>query len=271
MREAIKPFFLDGPNGRLFATYFGAASTRAHVLHLPAAFDEMNKSRHVVAKQARALSEKGYGVLVVDPFGTGDSEGEFGDASWTRWRGDFGAALQWLRERFDAPIALWGLRLGGLMALDLAAAPNGPEVSRLLLWQPVLDGRAYLRQVLRLRVASKAIGAGGSSESTADLLADLERGRGVEVGGYMVGAELAAELNALNAETLVPARAGAIDIFHVAAEGVQDAPPALLKVTRKWQAAGTTARIHIATGDAFWSTQELSLNPALQRATTEVF
>jgi alpha/beta superfamily hydrolase len=40
----------------------------------------MNKARRMAALQARALAALGYGVLLLDLHGCGDSSGDFGDS-----------------------------------------------------------------------------------------------------------------------------------------------------------------------------------------------
>ena len=77
--------------------------------------------------QARALAASGCEVLQIDLCGCGDSSGDFGDASWQDWLDDVVAAHAWLRAHSDAPLTLWGLRAGCLLAAD--AAPLLPSRS----------------------------------------------------------------------------------------------------------------------------------------------
>src|SRR3546814_18352731 len=111
----------------------------------------MNRSRRMAALQARALAALGIDVLLLDLFGTGDSAGDFRDARWEIWREDAMAAVAWLGARCGGRVGLWGLRLGTLLAAEVAAEMQAP---RLLLWQPVLSGERHLTQFLRLRVAA---------------------------------------------------------------------------------------------------------------------
>src|SRR5689334_9630124 len=75
---------------RLFAVHWPAAapSLRQAVLVLPPFAEELNKCRPMLAAQARALAAAGLDVLLVDLFGTGDSDGEFVEARWERWQQD---------------------------------------------------------------------------------------------------------------------------------------------------------------------------------------
>ncbi|HKP66215.1 MAG TPA: hydrolase 2, exosortase A system-associated, partial [Casimicrobiaceae bacterium] len=130
--------FIDGPSGALAVVVFTPppdVPARFCVLHIPAAFEEMNKSRRMIALQARAFAAAGGCVVVFDPSGTGDSAGEHVDATWARWRDDATAAWSFMRGEFSLPSVLWGLRLGALLGASIATNPR-ISPSALLLWQP---------------------------------------------------------------------------------------------------------------------------------------
>ena len=99
---SFQPQFLaldDREARRRFAVLHWPAEPRVPlglVVHAPAFAEEMNKSRRMVALQARALAEDGLAVLLVDPLGCGDSPGDFGDATWETWVQDIANALAWL-------------------------------------------------------------------------------------------------------------------------------------------------------------------------------
>ena len=67
------------------------------IIHIPAFAEEMNKSRRMLAMQAQAFAGQGYAVLVLDLFGTGDSSGDFGEATWDIWLQNIDTALVWLK------------------------------------------------------------------------------------------------------------------------------------------------------------------------------
>ena len=138
----VKPrrefFFLQGCVGRLCAIYYHPLKSHFYgrnVLHVPAFAEEMNKSRRMVALQANALARAGIGVLIVDLTGTGDSEGDFGQAGWDIWIDDLAIAARWLQDNGGETLTLWGLRLGCLLAIEYAQRyPQG--VDGLIYWQP---------------------------------------------------------------------------------------------------------------------------------------
>lgn len=74
----------------------------------------------------RALAARGFGVLRFDFTGIGESEGDFGDTSFTSNIDDLCAAAGWLRTHREAPSMLVGHSLGG--AAVLAAAARIPEL-----------------------------------------------------------------------------------------------------------------------------------------------
>lgn len=145
----------------------------------------MNKSRRMAAMQSRAFAETGFGVLQIDLYGCGDSDGEFGDARWNIWKADLASAYGWIRNRTPVPVSLWGLRLGALLALDFASDLEKP-VDKVILWQPVLDGASFLNQFLRLRLASEMFfnATGPKGAGTAALRERLANGETLEVAGY---------------------------------------------------------------------------------------
>ena len=119
---------------------------------LPPFAEELNKSRRMLSLAARALQSAGIEVLLIDLFGTGDSGGDFGDATLAIWRDDLRRGAAWLAERGVARLDVLAVRGGALLLEDLAPPP-GVDHGRVVLWQPVTSGRLLIAQFLRLRVA----------------------------------------------------------------------------------------------------------------------
>lgn len=283
---APSAFFLNSEDGRpgqrfcIFHPPAGASGVaRAALVHLHPFAEEMNKSRRMAALQARALSAAGCAVLRIDLHGCGDSSGDFGDADWESWLADVQRACAWLRTQTDAPLWLWGLRAGCLLATEAASRLDEPV--NFLFWQPVLSGKQYLQQFLRLKTAGEMLGgemSGGEGEAgsgsgnvtapgggIAALRLQLAQGEAVEVAGYRLSPGLAAELE--GAELAPPAGATRVEWLEVAAK----AEPALLPVSARrieqWQAAGHRVRAMAVNGPAFWMTSEIAEAPALIEAT----
>jgi exosortase A-associated hydrolase 2 len=286
--------FVKGAQGALFQILHDPAgqSVRGAVLYVHPFAEELNKSRRMVALQARRLAELGYVVLLPDLYGCGDSGGDFADARWETWLQDLRQCVERLQADYPAPLILWGLRAGCLLISELlqtrAARPTAT-----LFWQPVTNGELYLTQFLRLRMAAGMMG--GAKETTKTLRARLDAGEVLEVAGYELTPALAARLAAARlqppeagflgwlevtqaqAPTLPPASARVVDAWRYAAEqagersGQQQPEPAARQTA---QPAGLRIETAVVQGEPFWATQEIREVPALltttERMLTEV-
>ena len=139
-RGELSAEFIAGGRGRLLAVVRRPSRTACSgVLIVPPFAEEMNKSRHLFTEVADALIESGIATVVVDLFGTGDSEGEFSDADWSVWKSDLAAAAQWARAQQITITKLLAVRLGCALGCE-AARDNGWKLERTVLWQPVVSG-----------------------------------------------------------------------------------------------------------------------------------
>lgn len=269
----MKALFLDGTQGPLFAIHHAAAADRRQglgLLYLPPFAEEMNRSRRMVALQARRLAALGVDVLLLDPFGTGDSAGDFGEARWEVWREDVKTALGWLAAQGSGELGLWGLRLGALLATEVAASAPLP-LKRLLLWQPVLSGSRHLTQFLRLRLAA-TMSEGAGRETTKELQARLAQGEPLEIAGYALAPEMAAALGAANlASHLRELDSLAVDTLEVSAGEEVNLAVATERLVATLAQEGRTLNAQAVPGEAFWSIQEITLAPALLDATDALF
>lgn len=259
----LEVFYLPTSDGRRFCVFHapreGAAPGEGVVYVHPFA-EEMNKSRRMAALQARALARAGWAVLQVDLAGCGDSEGEFGDASWERWMKDVAEAAAWMHRRTNRVPWLWGLRAGCLVASE--AARTMPPVPGLLFWQPVLSGKQFLQQFLRLKIAAQMLEpADAARMDTRELRERLLRGQSIEVAGYELSPGIAAGLEAAE---LAPVP-GASPIAWIEIAGAADAgiSPAGRTRADQWKSAGHKVDARCVVGPAFWQTQEITGCPAL--------
>jgi exosortase A-associated hydrolase 2 len=266
----IEPFFLGSGAGQRFCLlHRPAGAWRGAVLYVPPFAEELNRTRRMAALGARRLAALGYGVLQIDLLGTGDSAGDFADARWDLWKEDLHTGAAWLRAHIDAPLTLWGLRLGALLALDYARTTTHP-LAPLLLWQPVASGATYLTQFLRLRTAHAMLGEDGAAQSgTKALRAALAAGQTLEIAGYDLAPELAHAIDTLPApDMLVPPVAA--HWFEVLGAPGQTPGPAAARVKAAWEARGTALHVHTVAGASFWATTAVSTCPALLDATAAV-
>jgi len=136
------------------------------------------------------LSRAGFHVLRFDYSCMGNSWGEFGQASASRWVHDIGAAIHELSNRSRTPaISLVGLRLGAALAYQ---AVRDSRVKHLLLWDPVANGREYLERLRKLQARTHAEEAAPPVNATEELL------------GYFYAASLVADLERLDLTAAEP-------------------------------------------------------------------
>jgi len=264
----VLPFFLPAAQGARLCLYHAPAPGQpchgGMVFVAPFA-EEMNRSRRMAALQAAAMARAGIGVLIIDLYGCGDSAGELADAQWSLWHDDVSLALDWLRERLQAPVGLLGVRLGALLALDVARTRTD-DVGALLFCNPVLDGQAYMTQFLRLRLAAGLLSAheSGAPTSIQEMRAMLQEGELLEVAGYELSGALLAAIDGLHARVHLPVGV-AVHWLEVVRDANAPLSPAIDKVAQAWSLTP-----QVVEGPAFWSTPEVSTCPALIELATSL-
>jgi exosortase A-associated hydrolase 2 len=220
----------------------------------------MNKSRRMAALQARALSEAGISVLQIDLFGCGDSEGDFGDATWSRWIDDVIEASTWLHRQCGFAPMLWGTRLGCLLAAE--ASHRMPSPPNLLFWQPVVSGKRFIQQFLRLKLAMQLFGDDDRErQGTEQLRQQLTRGESIEIGGYNLSPALALAVD--KSELSPPKMPARVAWFEILGGPEVSISAALRSRLQAWHISGAAVDIHAIEGPAFWQTQELAECPDL--------
>ena len=256
-----EPFFLKADGGQRFCLYHPPAGpARGALLYVHPFAEELNRARRMAALQARAFAAAGHAVLQIDLAGCGDSSGDFGDARWELWQADLAQAAAWLRERTDAPLRLWGLRLGALLALDYARTAAHP-VAGMLLWQPVLKGSTYLTQFLRLRLAGALLADGDAGGGTAQLRAALLAGEALEIAGYDLDPHLARALDALDPlDAFRPACP--VDWIEAVTQAGAEPSPGAARAAAAWCDAAVDLRLHPVHSAPFWTTTEITENAA---------
>lgn len=237
----------------------------AAVLFIHSLAEEMNKSRRMVALQSRALAMQGVLVLALDLHGCGDSDGDFGDATWPRWMADVQAGLNWLRSQTAAPLWAWGLRSGCLLVAESTRLADPPQ--HVLMWQPPASGKQMLQQFLRLRAALHALDGQGKGV-VETVRRTLASGEAVDIAGYLLSPGLAA---GLEAATLAPGQGTGHAWFLEHATEESDSSPGLVlqRTAQQWRDAGWDARSKTAPGPAFWQTTEIETAPAWLKATCD--
>jgi exosortase A-associated hydrolase 2 len=265
----LRPFHFDGTHGRLLCLLHeraAAVEARSPVLFLPPFAEELNKSRRMIALQARSLTTLGHSVLVPDLYGTADSEGDFADARWEIWIEDLVLLRRWLAKREGPNLSLWSLRTGALLGTDLITKDE-LEPECWMAWQPTVSGQTFLTQFLRLKVAAELTRQGLGVDSRA-LRAELSSGSCIEVAGYELAGALARSLDAKTLSAALLSRASRVGLFELTITSA----PALSALTQRLVAEcrrhGATIHAQAIHGQHFWSTPETTVVPELLEAST---
>lgn len=250
-----EPFYLDGPHGRLFAIYHPPQNdikVKGCFLYVQPLAEEMNRCRQMVAIQAREFSKLGYGSLLLDLYGTGDSDGMYQDGNWDIYLADLNAGFQWISAEGYDHVRLWALRHGAFLALDLARAM--PELRRVLLWQPVLNGKAAVTQLLRIALA------GALSEQDKISMFELRRRMQddavVELSGYETSASLLSVLETKHMSSYFGLTDLEIQWFDVLASQEQNRAKESIQIEQNWKEAGAQIHYEAVIGPAFWQVWE---------------
>lgn len=171
----------------LLCNPFGEEASRAH------------RSYRVLATQ---LERAGYACLRFDYSGTGDSAGESRAATVDAWVGDIIVAAERLRSATGASrVALVGLRFGATLAM-LASARGELRPRHLLLWDPVVTGATYLRELV---VQHRAYMRSEFGEGWRDRLQIAADGTPAEALGAPIGEALGGQIAAIDLATVTPA------------------------------------------------------------------
>jgi len=260
-RTDVSGHFLDGDKGPIFVLRRGPSNPRGCVLVVPPFAEEMNKCRRMITRVTEGVAARGIATVLPDLYGTGDSGGDFADADWDTWCNDLVRTVRWC-ERHAGPVTdLLAIRLGCALACDDRVRAALPALRRVVFWQPVLDGRRFLNQFLRLRVAAAM--AAGVQESASDLRRRLREGAVLEISGYELSPQLSDDLERVVPPTGLSAPpAETLWTEVVSGEGAALAAPSLALIERL-RVAGAQLQAAVVPGEPFWSTTEIVVNEAL--------
>jgi exosortase A-associated hydrolase 2 len=268
-----RPRFLELNGRRLFALSIEpTVPCTGAALYLPPFAEEMNRCRSHVIAHARAWAGLGVQSLLLDPFGTGDSEGRLIDGEWTLWLEDAVAAARWLSASSRQPLTVWGMRTGALLAAELCqqlAADRSVEVPHLMLWQPVLDGKIFLNQYLRLRIATQVLNE-SERETTEQIRERLSQGEIIEVGGYPLTGKLADQIASRNLAALTQPCPPRVSWIEVVAKAGQAPALPTQRLVERLKAAGTRVDLVSLAGPMVWQVHERVDAPELQAAALQL-
>lgn len=182
------PCFFPNGSYRLFGVLHEPASTPTGVgwVFCHPFAEEKLWAQRVYVSFARTLAARGSWVLRFDAMGNGDSEGAFADSSVQSALSDVNCAVRLLERSAGSGvgngIGLVGLRFGATLAA--LAAEEDRSISRLVLWEPIVDGSRYMQEMLRVNLTTQTAAYKEIRCSRADLVAMMKDGRTVNIDGY---------------------------------------------------------------------------------------
>ena len=121
------------------------------ILFVPPLFEEMNRTRALIAAAMRWLARRGHGCWLLDLSGTGESERALGEVAWDDWRHDVMSAAAYIAEKARKPL-IASLR-GGALVDDRAEARGWWRLTP-------IDGAAVTRDMVRSGLAGGVEWAG---------------------------------------------------------------------------------------------------------------
>lgn len=204
----MTPFYF-GPAGRkLFAIYHAPPAgheVKSALLVCGPFGHEAIRIHRLFRVLAERLARQGIAVLRFDYYGTGESGGEDSDGEMKGWRLDLLRAHEELGRRSGAPHIGWlAARISAALALQSASHAQG--LQRLVLWDPVLDGAAYIDELRSAHAAAIELGFYAGGPMASRRRTDAEQAELSEALGHALSPDLLAQLRALRPEGLrVPA------------------------------------------------------------------
>lgn len=262
----VTPQFMGEEGQKFFTLRFSPAeSPKAQIVFLPPFGEEMNRCRSLVATQARSFARAGFSCTLIDFYGTGDSQGQLCDASLAVWKDNVQQAVDALQRESTAPLILWGMRLGGLLALEYAGAAS-PRPSDIILWQPVNSAPVYVTQVLRQRVASLMV-RDLPPETTKDIRQRLLDGENVEVAGYTLGGALVRDIEAIDVSQMSSLCTGTIYWLEHVSEAGKEIGVASRKAVDQLIQRGNSVEVRTFCDPPIWQIHERDFAPQLLATT----
>lgn len=194
------PFFFKNGTYELFGVLHepeGVARSEGFVFVHPFAEEKLWAHR-VYVSFARALSGLGYPVIRFDVMGHGDSDGDFEESSIETQLSDIKCALDVLKSKlpYVKEVNLLGLRFGATLAA--LSAESLPDIKKLVLWDPVVDGAKYMQEMLRINLTTQSAVYKEIRHTRDALVQIMKEGKTVNVDGYEMSYSMFEQTSSIN-------------------------------------------------------------------------
>lgn len=198
------PFYFGPANRQLFAVYHPPqheAEGHPSVLMCSPFGHEAIRVHRLYRVIADRLARLGVAVLRFDFFGTSESGGDDEAGEMKGWQLDLLRANEELARRSQSPKPAWlAARLGATLALQAARHAQG--LQQLVLWEPILDGPAYIDELLDAQVKMLEVGYYAKDRSWYKRRQDDSGPALTEALGHRISSHFAAQLAALRPDAL---------------------------------------------------------------------
>ena len=201
----------------------GSNRKRRGVVICPPWGPEYQRAHRACRHLGERLTERGWDVLRFDYYGTGDSGGASNEVTLRGCVQDTLSAIEELCALADVRrVMLVGLRLGGAVAHLASAASRA--VDRLVLWDPVTDGKGYLEE----------------------MGADTDANEAAHVAGFPMSPALRAEIRALE-----PRHMPAVATATLVVSSVEQ--PAHVELVSRMREGQPGAQLVVRPGPSAWA------------------
>ncbi len=212
----MNPYFFNSGKRRLFGQYHAPQGTRTGsigVVFCNPFGQEAIRSHRMYRVLAERLTRTGVAALRFDYSSTGDSEGDCSEARLETWMEDVRAAeRQVVLQSGATRLISVGLRLGATVAL-LAAERPAPVPRDLILWDPVVDGSAYLEEVSHAHIGFLANAFRRSPNRIRESRGIATLGSMTELVGFEMPAMLRKDIEGIDFSVARPAQAGRVTVL----------------------------------------------------------
>ncbi len=150
----MNPFFFGDTNKQLYGVYHPPASQQyrdeAILICYPIG-EEYIRTHRVLVQLTGMLTRLGFHVLRFDYFGSGNSSGNTGEGDVAQWLQDTMTALTELKDMSAVSrLSVIGIRFGAVLA---ALATAETKINKLVLWDPVIEGKVYVQSMQHMERA----------------------------------------------------------------------------------------------------------------------
>lgn len=271
----IKADFKEFPSGRLFCLKISGKLSQARkvVLLVPPFAEEMNKSRKMMSLLLAEIADDTTCGYLFDLYGTGDSDGDFSQATWDIWRANLIDMLNFIGgQQGVEQIAIVAIRTGALLLNSVLAdeTASSEKIKSIHYWNPVLNPSLFIGQFLRLKLAANMMRNDGPKVGVKELRQQLFEEGTLEVAGYTLNKDLIDGME--EAAIALPPSLSELELHYYELSSLGQPTPGLMKKITEVGGAEEKRFTHVIEGAQFWSTQEIALcEPLLDMTKKHLF